>query len=132
MYWIDGEWSLSLIAPAEWSPERRAGFVGTCVLQRDMTWTIAPSPLLSEDGPVSDAIHRFYEGFARMLDTDLALEEVLPFYADKIPYYRRLQANAVSRSLRTTLQLGDQGSTSCRYWHALLPGLTSELLTHRA
>ena len=25
LYWIDGEWSLSLIAPDEWSEERRAG-----------------------------------------------------------------------------------------------------------
>lgn len=132
LYWIDGDWSLSLIAPSEWSPERRAGFAGTCVLQRDMTWTIAPSALLAEGGPVSDAIHRFYDGFARMLDTDLTLEEVLPFCVDTIPYYRRLQANAVSRSLRSTLQLGDQASTSCRQWHALLPKLTNELLTHRA
>ena len=132
LYWIDGEWSLSLIGPAEWSPERRAGFAGTCVLQRDMTWTIAPSALLAEDGPVSDAIHRFYEGFVEMLDTDLTLEEVLPFCVDRIPYYRRLQANAVSRSLRATLQLGDRASTSCRQWQSLLPNLTNELLTHGA
>lgn len=132
LYWIDGEWSLSLIGPDEWSSQRRAGFAGTCVLQRDMTWTIAPSALLAEEGAALDAIHRFYEGFVEMLDTDLTLEEVLPFYAGTIPYYRRLQANAVSRSLRATLELGDQASTSCRQWHALLPGLTNELLTHRA
>ena len=29
LYWIDGEWSLSLIAPGEWSPEKRAAFAGT-------------------------------------------------------------------------------------------------------
>src|SRR5210317_585232 len=43
LYWMDGEWSLSLIAPYEWSEKRRAGFAGTCVLQPDMTWTISPS-----------------------------------------------------------------------------------------
>ena len=79
LYWIDGEWSLSLIAPEEWSPERRAGFAGACELQRDMTWTIAPSALLAEDGPVLDAVHRFYEGFAEMLDTDLTLAEDLHY-----------------------------------------------------
>src|SRR5690606_40243395 len=42
LYWLNGEWSLSLIAPAEWSDERRAGFAGTCVLHPDMTWTIDP------------------------------------------------------------------------------------------
>ena len=40
LYWIDDAWSLSLIAPNQWSDKRRAGFVGTCVLQQDMTWTI--------------------------------------------------------------------------------------------
>lgn len=34
LYWINNEWALSLIAPDEWSSERRAGFAGTCVLQR--------------------------------------------------------------------------------------------------
>ena len=132
LYWIDGEWSLSLIAPAEWSPERRAGFAGTCVLQRDMTWTISPSELLAEENPVSDAICRFYDAFLEMLDTDLTLEEVLPFCIGTIPYYQRLHANAVSRSLRTTLILGNQTSTSCRQWHALLPKRTGEFLTYGA
>ena len=39
LYWIRDNWSLSLIAPEEWSDERRAAFAGTCVLQDDMTWT---------------------------------------------------------------------------------------------
>jgi hypothetical protein len=75
LYWIDGRWSLSLIAPYEWSDERRAGFAGTCVLQRDMTWTIVPSDRAIEGGPVAGAIRRFFEAFAAMLDTDLTLEE---------------------------------------------------------
>ena len=54
LYWINGEWTLSLIAPDEWSSERRAGFVGACVLQRDMTWTIAPSDGLVKNVDLSD------------------------------------------------------------------------------
>lgn len=42
LYWFDGQWSLSLIAPDEWSDPRRAAFVATCILQRDMTWKILP------------------------------------------------------------------------------------------
>ena len=121
LYWIKGEWSLSLIAPDEWSDERRAGFAGTCVLQRDMTWTIAPSDLLAKDGPVSDAVGRFYDAFAEMLDTDLTLEETLPFCVPRLPYYPRLLANALSRSMRTAVTLGNQASISCRAWHTLLP-----------
>jgi len=121
LYWIKGEWSLSLIAPDEWSNERRAAFAGTCVLQRDMTWTIAPSNLVAENNPVSDAVGRFYDAFVETLDTDLALEEILPFYVGSFPYYQRLYANALSRSVRAAVILGDQDSTSCRQWFLLLP-----------
>jgi len=121
LYWINDEWSLSLIAPDQWSGERRAAYAGTCVLQRDMTWTIIPSEVLAENTPVSDAIGRFYDAFAEMLDTDLTLEEILPFYVGKLRYYQRLYASALSRSIRAAVILGDQTSTSCREWYVLLP-----------
>mgnify|MGYP001818704417 CR=1 FL=1 len=128
LYCIDGEWSLSLIGPDEWSEERRAGFVGTCILQRDMTWTIEPSELLSGDNPVSDAVGRFYDAFAETLDTDLTIEEILPFYVSKMPYYQRLYASALSRSVRGTVTLGDQRDIRCRDWQALLPRRCNKLL----
>jgi len=131
LYWTDNEWSLSLIAPDEWSAERRAGFAGTCMLQRDMTWTIVPSDRLVEDNPVSEAVARFYDAFAEILDTDLTLEEILPFYAGNLRYYQRLYASALSRSMRSAVRLGDQSSTSCRSWRALLPQQKSDLLSHR-
>ena len=128
LYWINNEWSLSLIAPDEWSDERRAVFVGTCVLQRDMTWTIMPSKLLAEDNPVSDALGRFYDAFARTLNTDLTLEEILPFCVSSLPYYQRLYASALTRSVRAAVTLGDQGSRSCRQWARLLPRRENVLL----
>jgi hypothetical protein len=130
LYWINDEWSLSLIAPAEWSAERRAAFAGACVLQRDMTWTIAPSDLLADSNAVSDAIGRFYDAFAEMLNTDMTLEEILPFYVRRLPYYQRLFASALSRSMHTAVILGDQASTSCRQWHTLLPQQKDALLSY--
>ena len=129
LYWINDEWSLSLISPDEWSHERRTGFVGTCVLQSDMTWTIGPSDQLGENNSVSEAMGRFYDAFAETLDTDLALEEILPFYVAKIPYYQRLYANALSRSMQVAVKLGDQTSTSCRQWYMQLPKLNDGLLS---
>jgi hypothetical protein len=130
LYWVKGKWTLSLIAPHEWSDERRKGFAGTCVLQHDMTWTIEPSDLLTEDNPASDAISRFYDAFAETLDTDLTIEEILPFYVQKMPYYQRLFANALSRSIRGTVTLGDQRSMKCKDWQMLLPRLDNLLLSH--
>ena len=131
LYWINDEWSLSLIAPDEWSNERRAGFVGMCVLQRDMTWTIDPSDLPGENNSVLDAIGRFYDAFAEALDTDLTLEEILPFYVGRLPYYQRLYANALSRSMRIAVRLGDQAATSCRQWCMQIPKLNDGLLAYR-
>lgn len=128
LYWINGGWSLSLIAPDEWSPERRSGFVGTCVLQNDMTWTITPSDRLADEESVSDAIGRFYDAFAETLDTDLTLEEILPFHASRLPYYQRLYASSLSRSLRAAVTLGDQVATSGRQWRLVLPQVKNTLL----
>lgn len=131
LYCLDGEWSLSLIAPEEWTDRRRAGFVGTCVLQHDMTWTIAPSELLAEENAVSDAVGRFYDAFAESLDTDMTLEEILPFYAGKMPYYQRLYASALSRSIRAAVTIGDQRTASCREWRMVLPRLERVMLARK-
>jgi hypothetical protein len=128
LYWIDGHWSLSLIAPHEWSEKRRAGFAGTCVLRQDMTWTIVPSDRLAENECVSGALRRFYEGFAEMLDTDLTLEEILPYYVGRLAYYQRLFASALSRSVAAAVTRGDQASISCRRWQRQLPRLDHALL----
>lgn len=130
LYWIDGQWSLSLIAPFEWSERRRAGFAGTCVLQPDMTWTIVPSERLSEVGPVCAAIRRFFDGFVGMLDTDLTLEDILPYHAGRLAYYQRLLASALSRSVRAAVARGDRKAISCREWQAQLPRFEHELLVY--
>jgi len=130
LYWMNGEWSLSLVAPAEWSDERRASFAGTCVLERDMTWTIIPAEGLAENTRVADAIGRFYDAFAEMFDTDLTLEEILPIYVGRLPYHQRLLASALSRSIRATVTLGGQTSANCRQWFKELPARGSGLLSY--
>lgn len=130
LYWIDGEWSLSLIAPDEWSVKHQTGFVGTFILQHDMTWTITPSVVLGNDNPLTDAVARFYDAFAQALDTDLTLEEILPFYVSHMSYYQRLYASALSRSVRGAVTLGDQTSIRCRDWQKQLPGLDRMLVSY--
>ncbi len=130
LYCIDGQWLLSLIAPGQWSARHRAGFAGTCVLHADMTWTIEPSDIVGKDNAVTDAIARFYDAFADTLDADLTLEEILPFYVRRMPYWQRLHASALSRSLRGTVILAGQRDLRCRDWQALLPEFGASLLAH--
>ena len=114
LYFVDGEWRLSLIAPDQWSDRHQLGFVGTCVLHRDMTWTIEPSERVGGKNRVTDAIARFYAAFAETLDSDLTIEDILPFYARRMPYWQRLHASAggirLDRS-RTRMQ----GATHCDF-----------------
>lgn len=125
LYLVDEDWELSLIAPQEWSGARREGFAGTCVLQPDMTWTIEPSLQLAENPALATALGRFYDAFVERMDTDLTLEEILPAHVARLPYYPRLYANALSRSLRATMILSDTTSLRSRDWRLLLP-LTGE------
>lgn len=131
LYLVNDDWELSLIAPQQWTAERRRGFVGTCVLQSDMTWTIEPSDRLSEDGPVADAVRRFFDAFAEKMDTDATLEEILPWCIWKLPYYQRLHANALSRSIRASVVLGDQTDIPAREWQERLPGSVDSFLPGR-
>ena len=131
LYWINGEWLLSLISPHEWSIERQSAFAGTCVLQLDRTWTIAPSQRLAEKSAVSEAIASFYNAFTEIMNTDLALEDILPVYVGTMPYYQRLNASALSTSLRGTMMCGDQLSISGRDWQNQLPRLNHMLTSDR-
>lgn len=128
LYFVDGEWSLSLIAPDEWHEDRREGFAGTCILQADRTWTIAPSEQMSADTPVARAVARFYAAFAGMLDTDAVLEDILPFHAGHLAYYQRLNANALSRSVRAAATLGGELAIPAREWRLALPDNARPLL----
>lgn len=128
LYLMDDEWNLSLIAPEQWSQQRAAGFAGLCILQPDMTWTIDPSDQLLARGPLSAAVSRFFDAFADTLDTDLSLEEILPFYVRQMPYWQRLHASGLARSIRGTVTLGDQTNIKARDWRLALPDARKLLL----
>ena len=130
LYYVDDEWRLSLIAPEQWSDAHRAGFAGVCELHPDRTWTIEPSAQLTTDTPVADAVRRFYDGFRAAMDTDGTLEDILPFHAGKFSYHQRVNANALSRSLRASIILGDQRETPLHEWALKLPRM-SKLLPAR-
>lgn len=131
LYLLGGDWVLSLIAPEEWAEHRHKAFAGTCELQPDRTWTIMPSEQLASDTPVARAVGRFYEAFATALDSDGVLEDILPFYAGDLSYHQRLNANALSRSIRASVTLGDQREIPIREWRLALPEAAGPLLLRK-
>lgn len=121
--YVDGDgWSLSLISPDEWNDDaRRCPFVGKCVLHVDSTWSITPSGNIGKQGTVAAALSEFYDGFIDKLRSQRVLEDGLPFYEAGLPYYQRLFAAALSRSLKGSLALADQLGISVETWLARLP-----------
>ncbi|MEM6514534.1 MAG: DUF2452 domain-containing protein [Pseudomonadota bacterium] len=127
LYYVNESWQLSLIAPQEWNEQRRAGFIGTCVLQADMTWTIEPASQLKDNEQLAHAIGKFWHAFDETLNTEQTLEEILPFYVRHMPYYQRLHAAGLGRSIRAAVTLGDQRSIKARDWRLSLPGANKVL-----
>jgi len=129
LYVNGNDWSLSLVSPEEWDTDaRRRTFVGTCVLHRDSTWSIEPSENIGSEGPVSDALAAFYDGFLEMLDSKEVLEDGLPYYEAQRPYYQRLFAAALSRSMHGSMTLGDQLGRDAGSWLVQMPGSVDRLL----
>jgi hypothetical protein len=93
-------WVLSLIEPERWSYERRGEYFGSCQLQEDMTWSIDTIDLESVHPDVDQALKLFYQQIALHLDSEKPLIEILPFYLDELPYYRRMAATGLARSMR--------------------------------
>lgn len=132
LYVDESGWSLSLVSPGEWNDEaKRQAFVATCVLHDDSTWSIAPSDNVGRRGHVDDALAAFYEGFADKLRSARPLEADLPLYAAGLPYYQRLFAAALSRSLKASLARGDQLGAAGRSWLECMPRDATRLLKGR-
>lgn len=129
LYIEDNCWMLSLISPDEWNDDaKRRAFVGICNLHDDSTWSIAPSGNIGEQGPVNDALAVFYNGFIDKLRSKRVLEEGLPIYEAGLPYYQRLFAAALSRSLQKSLTRGDQLGRDAETWLESMPRDAGRLL----
>ncbi len=130
LYWDESEfWTLSLISPQEWNKtSKHLGFVGTCTLHEDATWSITPSDNLSTGGPVADAVSQFFDGFVERLNSEEPLESGLPIYEKNLPYYQRLFAAALSRSVKGSLTLGGQRNQPASTWLERLPANANKLL----
>ena len=130
LYWDEVElWTLSLISPEEWNKASKfAGFVGTCTLHEDSTWSISPSENLTAGGPVAEAVSQFFDSFIERLDSDDPLENGLPVYEKNLPYYQRLFAAALSRSIKGSIKLGGQGNRPASAWLLQLPADAKKLL----
>ncbi len=129
LYIEDDRWVLSLISPDEWNDaSKRRAFAGTCVLHDDATWSIEPSTNIGKDCAVADRLAAFYDGFIDKLSSGQVLEDGLPVYEAGLPYYQRLFASSLSRSLKASLARGGQTGLGADAWLEQMPRNARRLL----
>ena len=112
-YWLyqrDDHFKLSLISPQEWGGAGFGLFVGKCVLQPDITWTLMLDDMAANDNQLMLLIENKRREFEQALSSVDAIDHILPFYLDGLPFYQRVFASALANSLKGSMvKSGIQG-----------------------
>lgn len=92
---------LSLISPREWRDGRFGLYVCRCKLSESMVWEISEH---NEDALVREQLLSAYAALKGTLLSDLfldkPLESTLPYFDERLPFHRRVLANALATHLR--------------------------------
>jgi hypothetical protein len=105
LYLKDGRFRLSLIRPDEWQGGIFGRYIGLCMLQRDVTWTIEMDEEAAGDEHLRRLIREKREALEKSLSDVKRLGDALPVYIESLPYYQRVFASALANSLGISMQL---------------------------
>ena len=112
-YWLyrrAEQFKLSLISPREWGAAGFGLFVGECVLQQDITWSLTLDPIAANDQNLMGIIENKRREFEQRLHRVNSIDEALPFYLEGLPFYQRVFASALASSLKNSMvKSGIQG-----------------------
>lgn len=110
LYHKQSIFKLSLVSPKEWGNDAFGQFVGECMLQKDITWTLNIDASAARDPVLMSLIAHRRAEFEQVLKSNKTIDEILPFYLDTLPFYQRVFASGMAASLRTSLvKSGIQG-----------------------
>lgn len=117
-YWLyrrHQQFHLSLIAPQEWGGGGFGRYVGECILQKDITWTLTLDAEAARDESLLQLIEDRRREFEQALRGAKAIDDVLPVYLGALPFYQRVFASALANSLKLSMQKsGIQGLSYAR------------------
>ncbi|UAA38944.1 hypothetical protein KIH87_00790 [Paraneptunicella aestuarii] len=98
LYLKRGELIMTLIEP-EKSGERFGKYVGSCYIKPELTWGLEFSELSKTDPDIQDYIQSFYRGFEDHHGQNVDLLSLLPFFEESLPFYARMYANGLAKSI---------------------------------
>lgn len=112
-YWLyqrASQFYLSLISPQEWGSNNFGFFVGECILQQDITWSVSLDTAAAENDVLISYIKHKQDEFEKSLLEAESVDSVLPFYLEGSSFYQRVFASALASSLKQSMVLsGIQG-----------------------
>ena len=111
-YWLyqrKHQFQLSLISPDEWGGNFGL-FVGECVLQKDVTWTLTLDTVAANTKSLMNLIEQKRHEYEQALTSVDSVDKLLPFYLEGLPFYQRVFASALANSLKgSMIKSGIQG-----------------------
>ncbi len=105
-YWLyrnQDSFRLSIIHPKQWENSSFSEFVGECILQNDLTWTLTLGEQAAQDKAFIQFIESKKAAFKKQLLQQTQLTEALPVYETALPFYQRVLANGLACSLRISM-----------------------------
>lgn len=103
LYLQNAELIMTLIEP-EKSGERFGRYVGSCHLLSSLTWHVEFSQQSASDPEIAAFMHNFYAGFEAHHQQDTHLTNLLPFFESSLPFYARMYANGLAKSIEQGMQ----------------------------
>ena len=97
-----------------------------------MTWEINPAEDLDRSPGWVDDLAGVAGSFAASMDSRDTLEEGLPFYVSRLPFYQRLLATGLAVSLQKSVRLSGLAGRDASRWANELAATTVPLLRGRS
>jgi hypothetical protein len=123
-YWLyrrEQTFHLSMIAPLEWGGSGFGQYVGECVLQPDITWTLTLDSAAGQDNELMTLIEQRRREFEQAMDSAESVDGILPVYLKGLPFYQRVFASALAGSLSVSMQKSGIHGLSYQQARGLLP-----------
>lgn len=122
-YWLyqrQHQFQLSLISPDEWGSDFGL-FVGECILQKDVTWTLTLDSSATNNENLMKLIEKRRQEYEEALTSVDSVDKLLPFYLEGLPFYQRVFASALANSLKgSMIKSGIQGLSYAQAQKTLL------------
>ncbi|MCP5145836.1 MAG: DUF2452 domain-containing protein [Gammaproteobacteria bacterium] len=103
LYRVSNEFQLFMLGPDDWPGGHPGQLIGACTLQDDMTWTIALDSEAAADEGLMEYLRVEQEAFSASLDQADTVEDVLPVFEGELPYFQRVLAFGLGRSLGSSM-----------------------------